>query len=158
AGVEWVSTGPGPISGPGVGGNFAQRVRWVPRGVPLPFASVNNKRTLLALPNLLDLLKTALASAGAAGRTLLAGDDEDFSTPQLLKGIGDALGRPARLLPFPPSLLAATASVLGKADVARKVLGSLQLDISQTRAQLHWSPPIRASQALRDTVRSLQLG
>jgi len=156
-GLELVIIRPSLIYGPGVGGNFAQMVRWVARGVPLPFASVNNKRTLLALPNLLDLLKTALASAGAAGRTLLAGDDEDFSTPQLLKGIGDALGRPARLLPFPPSLLAATASVLGKADVARKVLGSLQLDISQTRAQLHWSPPIRASQALRDAVRSLQL-
>src|SRR5262249_60404713 len=91
-------------------------------------------------------------------RTLLAGDVKDFPTPQLLKGIGDALGRPARLLPFPPAVLAAAASALGKADVARKLLGSLQLDVSQTRARLNWSPPLPAGQALRDTVRSLQRG
>lgn len=157
-GLELVIIRPSLIYGPGVGGNFAQMVRWVARGIPLPLASVDNKRTLLALPNLLDLLKTALTSDAAAGRTLLAGDGEDFSTPQLLKGIGDALGRPARLLPFPPAVLAAAASALGKADVARKLLGSLQLDISQTRARLDWSPPLPAGQALRDTVRSLQRG
>jgi UDP-4-keto-D-QuiNAc 4-reductase len=156
--LEQVIIRPSLIYGPGVGGNFAQMVRWVARGIPLPFASVDNKRTLLALPNVLDLIKTAFTSDTAAGSTLLAGDGEDFSTPQLLKGIGDALGRPARLLAFPPAVLAATASVLGKADVVRKLLGSLQLDIAQTRAQLDWSPPIGAGQALRDTVRSLHPG
>jgi nucleoside-diphosphate-sugar epimerase len=107
----------------------------------------------MALPNLADLIKTALKSAGAAHQTLLAGDGEDFSTPQLLSAIGRALGRPARLLPVPPPLLAA-ASLFGKRDMARKLLGSLQLDLSQTRARLDWSPPVRPEQALREAVRS----
>lgn len=155
-GLELVILRPSLIYGPGVGGNFAHLVGWVARGIPLPFASVRNKRTLLALPNLLDLIKTALTHPGAAHQTLLAGDGEDFSTPQLLKGIGDALGRPARLFPVPPSLMAAGAALVGKGDTARKLLASLQLDISQTRARLGWSPPVAAGQALRAAVRALK--
>jgi nucleoside-diphosphate-sugar epimerase len=155
-GLELVITRPSLVYGPGVGGNFAQMVRWVARGIPLPLAAVRNKRTLMALPNLVDLIKTALRSAGAANQTLLAGDGEGFSTPQLLSAIGRALGRPARLLPVPPPLLAAAASLFGKRDMARKLLGSLQLDLSQTRARLDWSPPVRAEQALREAVRSLR--
>ena len=155
-GLELVVIRPSLVYGPGVGGNFAQMVRWVARGIPLPLGAVHNKRTLMALPNLVDLIKTTLRRAGAANQTLLAGDGEDFSTPELLSAIGRALGRPARLLPVPPPLLAAAASLFGKQDMARKLLGSLQLDLSQTRARLDWSPPVTAEQALRDTVRSLR--
>ena len=155
-GLELVIVRPSLVYGPGVGGNFAQMVRWVARGIPLPLGAVQNKGTLMALPNLVDLIKTALRSAGAANQTLLAGDGEDFSTPQLLSAIGRALGRPARLLPVPPPLLAAAASLFGKRDMARKLLGSLQLDLSQTRARLDWSPPVKAEQALREAVRSLR--
>ncbi len=157
-GLELVIIRPPLIYGPGVGGNFAQLVRWVARGIPLPFAAVNNKRTLLALPNLVDLIKAALAHAGAANQTLLAGDGEDFSTPQLLTSIGKALGRPARLFPFPPAMMAAGAALVGKHDLARKLLGSLQLDIGQTKTRLAWSPPVSAEQALRQTVRAWRMG
>jgi nucleoside-diphosphate-sugar epimerase len=90
-GLELVITRPSLVYGPGVGGNFAQMVRWVARGIPLPLAAVRNKRTLMALPNLVDLIKTALRSAGAANQTLLAGDGEGFSTPQLLSAIGQVV-------------------------------------------------------------------
>ncbi len=154
-GLDLVIIRPSLVYGPGVAGNFAQLVRWVARGLPLPFAAVDNKRTLLALPNLVDLIKTVLASAGASNAILLAGDGEDVSTPQLLTAIGRGLGRPARLLPCPPRLLSAAATLIGKREMARKLLGSLQLDIRPTQARLDWSPPVAAIEALEQTARAL---
>jgi nucleoside-diphosphate-sugar epimerase len=151
-GLDLVIVRPSLIYGAGVGGNFAQLVRWVQRGVPLPLGAVDNKRTLTALPNLIDLLTATLTRAAAANQVLLAGDGEDLSTPELLKGIGAGLGRPVRLLPVPPVLLSAAAGLLGKQEMARKLLGSLQLDISATCERLDWSPPLRVQDALRAAV------
>jgi len=94
-----------------------------------------------------------LGSAGAGPAILLAGDGEDLSTPQLLNAIGRALGRPARLLSCPPRLLSAAATLIGKRELARKLLGSLQLDIRPTQERLNWSPPVATSEALEQTVR-----
>jgi nucleoside-diphosphate-sugar epimerase len=157
-GLEVVILRPSLIYGPQVGGNFAHMVDWVARGIPLPLAAVRNKRTLMALPNLLDLIKTALVSPRAANQTLLAGDADDVSTPQMLEAIADALGRPLRLFPVPPALLAGAASLLGKRELARKLLGSLQLDIQDTRARLGWDPPLTTRQALRETVKTFRAG
>jgi nucleoside-diphosphate-sugar epimerase len=152
-GLDLVIIRPSLVYGPGVAGNFAELVRLVGRGLPLPFAAVDNKRTLLALPNLVDLIKTVLGSARAGPAILLAGDGEDLSTPQLLNAIGRALGRPTRLLPCPPRLLSTAATLIGKRELARKLLGSLQLDIRPTRERLNWSPPVATSVALEQTVR-----
>jgi UDP-glucose 4-epimerase len=157
-GLDLVIIRPSLVYGPGVGGNFAQLVRWVQRGLPLPFGAVDNKRTLIALPNLIDLITATLTRAGAANQILLAGDAEDVSMPELLKGIGAALGRPVRLLPLPPSVLATAASLLDKQDMARKLLGSLQLDTKPTCERLDWSPPLRAQDALRAAVRGWRHG
>ena len=157
-GLEVVILRPSLIYGPQVGGNFAHMVNWVARGIPLPLAAVRNKRTLMALPNLLDLIKTALVSPRAANQTLLAGDADDVSTPQMLEAIADALGRPLRLFPVPPTLLARAASLLGKREMARKLLGSLQLDIQDTRARLGWDPPLTTRQALTETVKTFRAG
>jgi UDP-N-acetyl-alpha-D-quinovosamine dehydrogenase len=157
-GLDLVIIRPSLVYGPGVGGNFAQLVRWVRRGLPLPLGAVDNKRTLVALPNLIDLITATLTRAGAINQILLAGDAEDLSTPELLKGIGAALGRPVRLLRVPPSVLSTTASLLGKHDMARKLLGSLQLDIKPTCERLDWSPPVRAQDALRAAVRGWRDG
>ena len=157
-GLDLVTIRPSLVYGPGVGGNFAQLVRWVRRGLPLPLGAVDNKRTLVALPNLIDLITATLTRAAAANQILLAGDAEDLSTPELLKGIGAALGRPVRLLRLPPSVLSTAASLLGKHDMARKLLGSLQLDIKPTCERLDWSPPVRAQDALRAAVRGWRDG
>src|SRR5262245_45020902 len=133
-------------------------VRWVARGIPLPLAAVRNKRTLIALANLVDLIKTALLSAGAANQTLLAGDAEDVSTPQLLQMIGEALGQKVRLFPVPPARLARAAQLVGKADMERKLLGSLQLDVRDTRARLNWTPPVSTRHALGEAVKTLRRG
>jgi len=89
---------------------------------------------------------------------LLAGDAEDVSTPQLLEMIAEALGRPARLFPVPPALLARAAALLDKEDMARKLLGSLQLDIQDTRARLNWTPPVSTRHALGEAVKTLRRG
>jgi nucleoside-diphosphate-sugar epimerase len=101
-GLDLVILRPSLIYGSGVGGNFAQMVCWVQRGLPLPLGAVDTKRTLLALPNLIDPITATLTRAGAANQVLLAGDTQDLSTPELLGAIGAALGRGVRLLPCCP--------------------------------------------------------
>jgi UDP-N-acetyl-alpha-D-quinovosamine dehydrogenase len=155
-GLDVVIIRPSLVYGPGVGGNFAHMVRWVARGIPLPLAAVRNKRSLIALANLVDLIQTALLSAGAANQTLLAADAEDVSTPELLATIAEALGRRVRLFPVPPALLARAASLLGQQEMARKLVGSLQLDIHDTRARLNWDPPLPTRQALHEAVRAFR--
>lgn len=138
--------------GPGVKANFLSMMRWLYKGIPLPLGTVNNQRSLVALDNLVDLIIRCIDHPAAANQTFLAGDGEDLSTAELLRRMGAALGRPARLLPLPPALLQAGAAMLGKRSVAQRLLGSLQVDISKTRTQLGWDPPVSVDEALRKTA------
>ena len=101
-GLEVVIVRPPLVYGPGVKGNFGALMNWVYRGMPLPFGRVTaNRRSLVGLDNLVDLIVTCIEHPGAANQVFLAGDGEDMSTAELLKRLGMALGRPARLLPVP---------------------------------------------------------
>src|SRR5690606_12850437 len=101
-------------------------MRAVQRGLPLPLGAVtHNRRSLVALDNLVDLLITCLDHPAAANQTFLASDGDDLSTTDLLRRLGQAMGRPARLFPVPPALLQAGARLLGKGDVAQRLLGNL---------------------------------
>ena len=131
SGMELVIIRPPLVYGPGVKANFQSMMRWVSRGVPLPFGAINNKRSLVGLDNLVDLIVTCIEHPGAANQTFLAGDGEDLSTTELLYRIGNALGKPARLIPFPVGLLMAAALLLRKKDVVQRLCGSLQVDISK---------------------------
>lgn len=130
------------VYGPGVGGNFLTMLRWVERGWPLPLAAVDNRRSLVALDNLVDLLALCAAEQAPVDRTLLCADDEGLSTPALLRSIAAALGVPARLFPVPPALLRVGAGLVGRAAMAARLLDSLQLDIEATREALGWQPPV----------------
>lgn len=143
------------VYGPGVGANFRSMLRWVQRGVPLPLAAVRNQRTLVALDNLVDLLIVCLDHPAAANQVLLAGDAEDLSTPELLRRAAVALGARARLFPVPPGMLRWGAGLAGKAAVADRLCGSLQLDTAKTRRLLGWTPPVGVDEALRRTARGL---
>lgn len=151
-GMEVVVLRPPLVYGPGVQANFRSMLRWVRRGVPLPLGAVQNSRTLVALDNLVDLILLCLEHPGAAHQVLLAGDGEDLSTPELLRRAATALGTRARLLPVPPGLLAAAASLLGQGAVAQRLCGSLQLDLSKTRRLLGWTPRVGIDEALRKTA------
>lgn len=141
------------VYGPGVKANFERMMRWVARGVPLPLGAIsNNRRSLLALDNLVDLLCICLRHPAAAGRTLMAADGEDLSTADLLCRLAQALGVRARLFNVPPGLLDWGALMLGKQAVAQRLFGNLQVDIRATCELLGWQPPLTVDQGLQRTV------
>ena len=152
-GLEVAIVRPPLVYGPGVKANFAAMVRWLSLGVPLPLgAVVHNRRSLVALDNLVDLLLLCAKHPAAANQTFLASDGEDVSTADLLRRIGVALGNPARLLPMPVGVLKLGAAALRKADVAQRLLGSLQVDISKNRQLLGWQPPVSLDEGLKRVV------
>ncbi|GAC1038906.1 SDR family oxidoreductase [Pseudomonas sp. No.117] len=149
-GLEVVIVRPPLIYGPDVKANVARLLDALARGIPLPLGGVReNRRSLLALENLLDLLTLCIAAPQAAGAVLLASDDEDLSTAELLELLGEGLGRKARLIAIPPRWLEGGARLLGRAEVAQRLCGSLQVDIRPTKTLLGWQPPLSARVALR---------
>jgi nucleoside-diphosphate-sugar epimerase len=157
-GMEVVIIRPPLVYGPGVKANFESMMRWLARGVPLPLAAVTeNRRSLVALDNLVDLIVTCLNHPAAANQTFLVSDGEDLSTAQLLKRMGAALGRPARLFYLPPTLLKLGASVLNRPGIYQRLYGSLQLDIAKTRQLLGWTPTMSVDDGLRRAAESFRL-
>lgn len=151
-GMEVVIIRPVLVYGPGVKANFLSMMRWLNKGVPLPFGAIYNKRSLVALDNLVDLIVTCIDHPAAANQVFLVSDGEDLSTTELLSKMAAALGKPARLLPLASRLLEVGAAMLGKQALAQRLCGSLQVDISKTRELLGWSPPVSVDQALRKTA------
>jgi nucleoside-diphosphate-sugar epimerase len=148
-GIEVVIIRPPLVYGPGAPGNFGSLIRWLKLGVPLPLGAIHNQRSLVALGNLVDLIVMCITHPMAANQTFLVSDDEDVSTTELLGRMGQALGLSARLMPVPVSWLKLAAAMLGKKDVAQRLCGSLQLDITKTRRLLGWSPPISLDEGLK---------
>jgi nucleoside-diphosphate-sugar epimerase len=147
--MELVIIRPPLVYGPGVKGNFAAMIRILRTGIPLPLGSTHNKRSLVALDNLVDLLVTCIDHPVAGNQTFLVSDGEDLSTTELLRRLGRAMGKPARLLPVPVPVLQLGAALLGKKNVAQKLLGSLQVDMTATCATLGWQPPVAVDEGLR---------
>ncbi|MBR7520898.1 MULTISPECIES: UDP-glucose 4-epimerase family protein [Pseudomonas] len=143
------------VYGPGVKANFHSMMRWVQRGVPLPFAKVDNRRSLVSVANLVDLIITCIDHPNAANQTFMASDGEDVSLSQLLHALGRVLGQPARLLPVPVGVLHGAAQLVGRRDLAQRLLGSLQVDIAKNRQLLGWYPPYTLEQGLKMTAQSL---
>ena len=148
-GMEVVIIRPPLVYGPGVKANFAAMMSWLQRRVPLPLGAIHNQRSLVALDNLADLIVTCLTHPAAANQTFLVSDGEDVSTTELLRRMGQALGRPARLVPLPASILKLAAAMVGKPDVAQRLCGSLQVDIEKTRRMLGWAPPLSLDEGLK---------
>lgn len=148
-GMEVVIIRPVLVYGPGVKANFLSMMRWLHKGVPLPFGSIDNRRSLVALDNLVDLIVTCIGHPAAANQTFLVSDGEDLSTTELLRRMGMALGKPARLLPVPKWLIERGAVILGKQALAQRLCGSLQVDINKSRELLGWVPPVSVDEALR---------
>jgi nucleoside-diphosphate-sugar epimerase len=151
-GMEIVIIRPALVYGPGVKANFQTMMRWISRGIPLPFGAIRNRRSLIGLDNLVDLVSACLRHPAAANQTFLASDGEDLSTTELLRRTGAALNRPARLVPIPQGALEAAATLFGTRNMARRLLGSLQVDIGRTRKLLDWAPPVSVDQQLRSTA------
>lgn len=151
-GMEIVVIRPPLVYGPGVKANFLAMMRWLDRGLPLPLGAIDNRRSLVSIGNLVDLVVTCIDHPAAAGQTFLVSDGEDLSTSQLLRRMANALGKPARLLPVPSALLRLAGVFSGKSGVVNRLCGSLQVDIHATRQTLNWHPPISVEKALRQTA------
>lgn len=152
-GLEVVIVRPTLVYGAGVKGNFAQMLKVLAKGVPLPLATINNLRSLVYLGNFVDALLKCATHPAAANQTYLVSDCEAVSTPDMLRQLGAAMGHPARLLPCPQVFLRLAGRMLGRSDQIDRLLGSLQVDSSKIRRELDWLPPYSIAQGLQATAK-----
>lgn len=155
--ARWTIIRPPLVHGPGVRANFLRLMRWVDRGWPLPLGAVNNRRSLIGIDNLVDLIGTVLADEAAQRRVLLPADSQ-WSTPQLVRALAQALGRPARLIPVPDRVLRGVATAAGQLGVQRlaaplrALTHSLALHDAWLSDTLGWQPPLSPAESLRRTA------
>jgi len=150
--MEVVIIRPPLVYGPDVKANFLSMMKWLYKSIPLPFGSIHNKRSLVALDNLIDLIITCIKHPAAANEVFLVSDGEDLSTSELLKQVSFALGKRSRLLPVNQKVLEFCLGLIGKKDLSQRLCGSLQVDISKTKNLLNWTPPVDISNSLKETV------
>jgi len=139
------------VYGPGVGGNFLRMMRWVDQEYPLPFGAVHNRRSLVGVWNLIDLV-AQLLDGSWPDRIWMASDDEDLSTPELLRRLAGAMGRKPRLIAVPENLLRLAGHITGRRAEIQRLCGSLFVDVSRTRALLGWKPPVDVAVGLARTA------
>ena len=140
------------VYGEGVKGNFLRLLNLTNKKIPLPFARINNIRSLVGLDNLIDLIICCIDHPKAAGQIFLISDNESISTPELIKKIGAAMGKSTRLFPVPLSIFKLLGRLMGKSYEVDKLLGSLMVDTSHTRQILGWKPILSLDDGLNKTV------
>ena len=150
--MEVVIIRPPLVYGPGVKANFLSMMKWLYKGLPLPFGAIKNKRSLVALDNLIDLIIICINHPAAADQVFLVSDGEDLSTSDLLNRVSNALDKKSRLLPINQQLLEFSLKLVGKKDLAQRLCGSLQVDISKAKNLLNWTPPVSVDEGLRKTA------
>ncbi len=157
-GLEVVILRPPLVYGPGVKANFQQLLRMVERGWPLPLGAIRNRRSFLYLGNFVDAIRLCIEHPAAAGQTFLLEDGQAVSTPELIRALSHAMGRPARLLAVPVKVLELAGTRLGKRAAVARLTGSLYVDSSAIRSRLGWTPPYTLQQGLAATVAEWQTG
>lgn len=151
--MELTVVRPPLVYGFGAPGNFGSLLHAIKAGWLLPFGMVtDNRRSFVAIDNLVDLVMTCLNHPAAANKNFLVSDGEDLSTADLLRRLGVAMGRPARLIPVPVGWLALGAKLLGRQEMFQSLATSLQVDICETRQLLGWNPPIGVNEGLKRAV------
>jgi nucleoside-diphosphate-sugar epimerase len=118
----------------------------------LPFGSLQNRRSMVSVWNLCDLIKCATLTPREASSVLMISDEESLSTPDLIRKLGHAMNRPVRLIPAPVSLLKLLGSVTGKSAEVSRLVGSLTVDIRETKRLLDWTPPVPVNEGLARTA------
>ena len=151
-GLEVVTVRPPLVYGPAVRANFLRLLESISKGWPLPLGAINNKRSLVSVWNLCDLIVRTLLHRGSASGVWLVSDGEDLSTPDLVRRLARHIGVPARLLPVPQTILMGVGALLGKAAEMQRLCGSMVLDISATCAQFNWRPPLSVDESIARTA------
>jgi nucleoside-diphosphate-sugar epimerase len=140
------------VYGPGVRANFLQLLSLVRAGIPMPFGAVRNARSLVSVWNLCDLIKHLIDAPLGTSRVFMVSDGEDVSSADLIRRIAHAMHRPARLLPVPKSLLNLLGVLARRSAQVSRLVGSLQVDISETKSALGWEPALTLDEGIRRTV------
>ena len=156
AGIELVILRPPLVYGPGVRANFRALLRLVSSGLPLPLAGIDNRRSLIFIDNLVDLIVRAASHAAAPGRVWLARDDTDFSTPQLVRVLAAGLGRQARLFAVPHAVWPRLRNMRRIGPAVQRLTLSLLADDAETRVALDWTPSVTAEEGLLRTARAFR--
>ncbi|KXF81380.1 UDP-glucose 4-epimerase family protein [Enterovibrio coralii] len=151
-GLEVVIIRPPLVYGEGVKANFLSMINIVRKGLPLPFGAIKNQRSLVYLDNLISLILACCKHPKAAGKVFLVSDNHDVSTSLLFRQVAASLGKPNRLIPVPQWLLELVATLLGRRDIAQRLCGNLQVDVSDTIRALGWQPPYTFKQGIENTV------
>lgn len=151
-GMEVVILRPPLVYGPGVRANFQRLMRGVQKGWPLPLGAIRNRRSLLFLGNFVDAIRVCVEHPAAAGQTFLLDDGRAVSTPELIRAVAAAVGRPARLVAVPVWALELAGMLLGKRAAVARLKGSLSVDSSFIRSRLGWTPPYSMAEGLDATV------
>jgi len=151
-GLEVVILRPPLVYGPGVKANFLRLMQMVARGWPLPLGAIRNRRSVLYLGNFVDAIRACVEHPAAAGQTFLLDDGEAVSTPDLIRALATAMGRPARLVPVPVGVLQLAGALMGKRAAVARLTGSLFVDSSAIRSRLGWTPPFSMEAGLAATV------
>lgn len=151
-GLEVVIIRPPLVYGPSVKANFLAMMRWTHKQLPLPLGSIDNKRSLVYVDNLADLVLECCENPSAVGKVLLVSDDHDVSTTELLKCVAKHMDKASLLIPIPSRYIKTVSKLLGKAEVGQRLCSSLQVDITETKRLLNWTPPIGFDQGVQETV------
>ena len=141
------------VYGYGVKGNLRNLMKLLRIGIPLPLGSVKNKRSLIGIDNLIDIIELCIYHPEAKNKTFLVSDNNDLSTPELLKYIGNAMGLKVRLFAFPILILKLFGSMIGMSGAVNRLTKSLQVDIEDTKKILNWQPPISVEESIRRMVK-----
>lgn len=154
SGLEIVIIRPPIVYGPKVSGNFERLNKLVRSGIPLPFSKISNKRSFIAISNLVEVIQCCIENPNAAGKTFLVSDGEDLSTPQLINYIAKSMGKSPKLFPLPNILLKLISKMINKKEEMDRLIGSLQVDITHTSKVLNWVPSSRVFQEIKRMIQS----
>lgn len=150
--MEMIVLRPPLVYGPGVKGNFLRLLQAIDNRRPLPFGAIRNRRSLICLGNLIDIIQLCLTHPHAANKTYLVSDGDDVSTPELIRRVADALGRKPFLVPVPVSWIRWAGTILGRQATVDRLLSSLTVDITPLQAELGWHPPYTMQTGLATTA------
>lgn len=146
--MEFVIIRPPLVYGPGVKGNFASLLKLVSLPVPLPFGAIKNKRSLVSIDNLVDLICTCLDHPNAKNQIFLVSDDCDMSTPELCRLLATTGGYNPHIFRIPESLLRFVLNMIGKKAAYERLFGSMEIDIEHTKSYLNWKPPFKVKDSI----------
>lgn len=129
-------------------GNFARLLKLVSMNLPLPFAQTNNKRTFVALENLVDFIQVCINHPNAANQIFLVADQESLSTRELVEYLKQGICKKPYFIYIPQSLMKLGASCLGKSKLYEQLFESLEVDTTKAQKLLGWTAPLTAKQAM----------